>query len=62
MSAFSDAKQRFDSHEGNASTLPRAYVPVDGKVVENIAIRNPKGIPLEEYYKWNNSGDAIKNY
>lgn len=52
MSAFADAKHRFDESFGARSTLQQGLVPVDGKQVANIQIRNAAGEKLEEYYKW----------
>ena len=52
MSAFTKAKQNFDTYNGNTNILARSFVPVNGKFRENIAIRNAKGEKLEEYYKW----------
>lgn len=49
---FADAKVEFDSGPGRATHLPASLVPVDGKALASIAIRNTKGEPLEEYYKW----------
>ncbi len=52
MSKFADAKSQFDAGPGRGSVLPTSLVPVNGKPKINIQIRNPKGEPLEEYYKW----------
>ncbi len=52
MSNFTEAKQKFDANNANVSLLPAAYVPVNGKNKANIPIRDAKGNPLEEYYKW----------
>ena len=52
MSAFTDAKQKFDETGGALGVLARSYVPVNGKFKDNIPIRNAKGEKLEEYYKW----------
>ena len=52
MSQFSEAKQNFDEGIGKRKIFSQSLVPVDGKTKSNIAIRNAKGEPLEEYYKW----------
>lgn len=52
MSSFTQEKQRFDETFSRQSVLLRSYVPVNGEIIENINIRNPRGEPLEEYYKW----------
>jgi type I restriction enzyme M protein len=52
---------------GNLS-LEKSIVPVDGKTIENISLRNKEGKPSEEYYKWQfiysliNSGLYSKDY
>jgi len=51
-SSFSALKQAFDAGPGKAKVLADALVPVDGKPVKDLAIRNASGAPLEEYYKW----------
>lgn len=51
-STFATAKQSFDAGPGTSATLPQSLVPVDGSMKSAIRIRNPKGQPLEEYYKW----------
>jgi len=50
--SFSAAKQAFDAGPGKAKVLTEALVPVDGKPKKNLTIRNERGAPLEEYYKW----------
>ena len=52
MSSFADAKQQFDSLYAHHQHIQQSIVPVDGKFIENIRIRNSKGEKLEEYYKW----------
>jgi len=52
MSTFSEAKHKFDSSLGKAGEMAVSMVPVDGKMKRAITIRNAKGEPLEEYYKW----------
>jgi len=51
-SSFLKAKQEFDEVYKNTSILAKSLVPVNGKYVENIELRNTKGEQLEEYYKW----------
>ena len=52
MPTFAEAKISFDTGPGKARVLATALVPVDGKQKKNIPIRNAKGEPLEEFYKW----------
>jgi type I restriction enzyme M protein len=52
MNSFADTKRKFDETSGKQSVLARSYVPVNGKIIENIGIRNHKGEALEEFYKW----------
>jgi len=49
---FNEAKQEFDEKDGNSSWLSKSYVPVHGKFVKDLAIRNAQNECLEEYYKW----------
>ena len=50
--AFSAAKKRFDENEGQNPILPQSLVPVDGKSIANVSLRNTRNEPSEEYYKW----------
>jgi type I restriction enzyme M protein len=52
MATFAEAKTSFDIGPGRARELDASLVPVDGKAKKNISIRNAKGEPLEEFYKW----------
>ena len=52
MPTFSEAKLAFDTGPGKTRELATALVPVDGKQKKNISIRNAKGEPTEEFYKW----------
>ncbi len=52
MSKFAEFKSQFDSSFAAASHLPRSLVPVNGKYVDNISIKNKDGQAIEEYYKW----------
>lgn len=52
MSSFLEAKNKFDTEYSKKERLDRSIVPVDGKFIENISIKNKKGEPNEEYYKW----------
>lgn len=52
MTTFSEAKDAFDSGPGRSPLLKKSLVPVHGKQVEDIRIRNARGEALEEYYKW----------
>ncbi|MHB1731912.1 MAG: HsdM family class I SAM-dependent methyltransferase [Ferrimicrobium acidiphilum] len=49
---FLEAKESFDKGLGLQQLLPSSIVPVHGKIVSSIAIRNDAGEPFEEYYKW----------
>lgn len=65
---FSEFKQKFNLIYGNNEYLDHSIVPVDGKIVDNIKIKNIKGETNEEYYKWQfiyavvNSGMYAKDY
>ena len=50
--SFLEAKNLFDTSIGKKSILDQSIVPVDGKFLKNIKIRNATKAPLEEYYKW----------
>jgi type I restriction enzyme M protein len=52
MRTFSEAKADFDAGLGGARELAISIVPVDGEVKRSIPVRNAKGEPLEEFYKW----------
>jgi len=52
MSTYSEAKNNFDAGPGKYIELPVSLVPVNGKIKKNISLRNTKGEPLEEFYKW----------
>ena len=52
MPTFSEAKCAFNKGQGKAKVLSTALVPVDGKAKNRIPIRNAKGEPFEEFYKW----------
>lgn len=68
MKTFSEAKYNFDTGPGRNNEISLSLVPVDGKIKRNISIRNLKGEPLEEFYKWQfiyaliNSGLYAKDY
>jgi len=52
MPTFAEAKSSFDIGPGKSKELSVSLVPVDSKVKRNISIRNAKGEPFEELYKW----------
>ncbi|PIT84469.1 SAM-dependent methyltransferase [Candidatus Micrarchaeota archaeon CG10_big_fil_rev_8_21_14_0_10_45_29] len=52
MEKFIDAKTKFDTDNKNKNSIDRSLVTVDGKIVNNVKIRNEKKERLEEYYKW----------
>lgn len=49
---FIEEKAKFDEIYKNKETINKSLVSVDGKILENIKIKDKKGFPLEEYYKW----------
>ena len=50
--SFTAAKNLFDVNEGKGATLSQGIVTVGGKIKTDISIRNSKGEPNEEFYKW----------
>lgn len=48
---FASAKAEFDSQHVGAKTT-KCLVPANGKVCADASIRDSKGNPSEEYYKW----------
>ena len=52
MSTFLEAKNEFDKKYNKTLVLDRSIVPVDGKYLTDISLKNKKGEPSEEYYKW----------
>src|SRR4029077_6041630 len=42
----------FDAGPGTPRVLPTSLVPVDGKIIANLKIKNERDQNLEEYYKW----------
>jgi len=50
--SFLKAKTEFDEKNKNISSLNRSLVPVNGKLIDDIKIKNQKGEKTEEYYKW----------
>lgn len=52
MPTFTEAKTIFNTSLGKARELVTSLVPVDGKTVTHINIRNSNGKELEEFYKW----------
>lgn len=49
---FAQVKKDFDEIYRDKKFLKKSIVSVNGKIVENIKIRNEKNEPIEEYYKW----------
>lgn len=49
---FSEAKQSFNAEYSTKNTLTKSLVTVDGKFIEDIAIKGVRNKPNEEYYKW----------
>ena len=52
VKSFLVAKNEFDSQYGQSLILDHSIVPVDGKYIENISLKNQHGQRNEEYYKW----------
>ena len=52
IKSFLEAKNEFDSSLGKSATLSYSIIPVDGKYIKNIPIKNQQGQRREEYYKW----------
>ena len=52
MATFSEKKIEFDNGLGKNSFISTSLVPVDGKYISNVKIKNKNGEKLEEYYKW----------
>src|SRR3989344_4828563 len=65
---FTKEKQKFDEKYEKKLILEKSLVPVDGKYRTNISMKNKKGEPSEEYYKWQffsaiiNSGLYAKDF
>jgi len=49
---FTEFKKEFDEIYGKKLLLEKSLVPVDGKYIKDISLKNKKGEPSEEYYKW----------
>ena len=49
---FLQAKNEFDAKYRKTLVLEHSLVPVDGKYLTEISLKNKKGEPSEEYYKW----------
>jgi len=68
MTLFLDAKTKFDQEYQNRDSIDNSIVPVNGKIMTNIRIKNEKHERVEEYYKWQfiislvNSGLYPKDY
>ncbi len=52
MPSFLEAKNLFDAEYGVTLSLPRSIVPVDGKPLHDISLKNTAGKRNEEYFKW----------
>lgn len=65
---FTEAKKEFDGKYQIRLHLEKSLVPVGKEYKENISLKNKKGKPSEEYYKWQfiygliNSGLYSKDY
>ena len=49
---FSSARLKFRSKYLTREKLEKSFVPVDGKFLTNISIKNKDNEPNEEFYKW----------
>lgn len=49
---FSSARLKFRSEYLAREKLEKSFVPVDGKILTNISIKNKDNEPNEEFYKW----------
>lgn len=67
MKSFIEAKIDFDK-KYERLLLDKSFVPVNGKYIDNISLKNKRGQKNEEYYKWQfiysiiNSGLYSKDY
>ncbi len=52
MSSFAEAKIQFDKDYSTQKVLKKSLVPIDGKMRDNISIKDISGKNNEEYYKW----------
>ena len=52
MTKFLEAKIKFDKEYENKSVIKQSLVPVNGKMISNIKIKNSKNKKNEEYFKW----------
>ena len=51
MASFLESKNKFDKKYTNTN-LEQSIVPVDGKYLKDIHLKDKQGNPSEEYYKW----------
>lgn len=52
MGGFVEKKEEFDNSLGKNEKLAASIVPVDGKYISDIRMKNASGERIEEYYKW----------
>tara|TARA_B100000378_G_scaffold278838_1_gene283815 strand:- start:94 stop:1527 length:1434 start_codon:yes stop_codon:yes gene_type:complete len=50
--SFSESKSKFDQKFSTKSILERSFCTVNGEFQDSIKIVDTKGLPNEEYYKW----------
>ena len=50
--SFSESRIKFTNKFQGCTEIPRSLCPVDGKYLEGISIVDSKGVPNEEFYKW----------
>ena len=48
---FVGAKNRFDQEYGTTLMLPHSLVPIDGKLLANISLKDSQDERNEEYFK-----------
>lgn len=49
---FAESKKKFDDGHSRTLLLKKSFVPVNGRHIENISLKNKEGKPSEEYFKW----------
>jgi len=52
MKTFLEAKNDFDKKYERILSIEKSIVPVDGKYITEISLKNKKGEKSEEYFKW----------
>jgi len=52
VNTFLENKYKFDNKYEGRNIIEKSIVPVNGKYVNNISLKNKRGEKNEEYYKW----------